>query len=134
MVCFWRLILTFNALPAEIRAKAAAKLGDAKNPNAVPALMRACHDKNSTIAKAAVAAIRQIGSAAVAQLLKRLSHTDPNERANAAEALGWLGKDAKPAVAALRTRLGDPQTLVRIRAVEASVASARRPSKRCRNS
>lgn len=37
MVCFWRLILTFNALPAEIRAKAAAKLGDAKNPNAVPA-------------------------------------------------------------------------------------------------
>ena len=54
MAWFWRLILTLDALPAEMRAKAAAKLGETKNPSAVPALMRACHDKNSKIAEAAV--------------------------------------------------------------------------------
>ena len=119
MVWFWRLVLTRDWLPAEMRAKAAFKLGQLKHPGAVSTLMLARHEKIPAIAETAVAAMRAIGSAAVEPLLKRLNSPDPNERANVAEALGWLGKDAKPAVASLRSRLSDPQTLVRIRAAEA---------------
>ena len=119
MVWFWRLVLTRDWLPVEMRAKAATKLGELKHPGAVPTLMLARHEKAPAIAEAAVAAMRAIGTAAVEPLLKRLNHTDPNQRANVAEALGWLGKDAKPAVASLLSRLNDPQTLVRIRAAEA---------------
>ena len=119
MIWFWRLVLTRDWLPAEMRVRAANKLGEAKNPSAIRSLMRVRHAGNTPVAEAAVAAMKQIGIAAVEPLLKQLTQTLPAGRANAAEALGWLGKDARPAVSALMAKLSDPQTAVRIRACEA---------------
>jgi HEAT repeat protein len=53
----------------------------------------------------AVAALERIGSSAVPALIDTLTNTDPAARINAAEALGRLGEDGKPAAAALTTIL-----------------------------
>ncbi len=52
-----------------------------------------------------VAALERIGSGAVPTLIDTLTHTDPAARINAAEVLGRLGEDGKPAAAALATIL-----------------------------
>src|SRR5262245_684696 len=62
-------------------------------------------DEHVRVRSMAVAALERIGAGAVPALTDALKSADPAARINAAEVLGRLGNDGKPAVAALATLL-----------------------------
>ncbi len=85
---------------AEIAARALAVLGSLAEP-AVPALQAAVCDRMPPNV-AAIDALTHAGPAAVPALVEMLVHPDPGIRREAADMLGWMGKDASAAVPALR--------------------------------
>jgi HEAT repeat protein len=85
---------------AEIAARALAELGAFAEP-AVPALQAAVCDRSPPNV-AAITALTKTGPAAVPALVEMLVHPEPEIRREAADMLGWMGKEASDAVPALR--------------------------------
>src|SRR5205814_7974381 len=119
MTFLWRFVLSLEAVPPKVRMRAAAALGAANRASVVPALLKARASGQEQVAEAAVAALRSLGTTAVAPLVARLGSATAAERASAAEGLGLLGKDARPAVSTLLRLLNDPQMNVKLKAGEA---------------
>jgi hypothetical protein len=85
---------------AEIAARALAELGALAEP-AVPALQAAVCDRSPPNV-VAIDALTKTGPAAVPALVEMLIHPEPGIRREAADMLGWMGKEASDAVPALR--------------------------------
>ena len=100
MTFLWRFVLSLEAVPPKVRMRAAAALGAANRASVVPALLKARASRHEQVAEAAIAALRSLGTTAVAPLVARLGSANSTERASAAEGLGLLGRDARPAVMA----------------------------------
>lgn len=85
---------------AEIAARALAELGAIAEP-AIPALQAAVCDRSPPNV-AALTPLMKTGPAAVPALAEMLVHPEPEIRREAADMLGWMGKEASDAVPALR--------------------------------
>jgi HEAT repeat protein len=111
-----------------VRAKAAealGKLGESAT-DAVPELVRALKDQDNWVSALAAEALGEIGAASdgpaparvVSGLMRSLRHTNPHVREKAAESLGKLGNDARPALPGLeRAAENDQETAVRRQAI-----------------
>lgn len=129
------------------RATAAYRLGDMACPEAVPELLRALEDRDADVRAAAARSLGRLGRPEAAEPLVRVlvdgtvpralafravldlgpaalralrglaRADDPDERAEAAELLGWLGDAADDAL--LIEAVGDPSAEVRAKAAGA---------------
>ena len=90
-----------NDIDREMSRLAAQRLGESKNPNAVPALVGTLRNRPDDVRLAAVRSLGQIGDAgAVNALVVLLDDMNPMIASTAADALGDIGDDS--AVPALR--------------------------------
>jgi HEAT repeat protein len=114
-------------------AKALGKMGQGAGP-AIPPLVEKLADQDETVRKAATGALKEIGHDIAKTAPKE---TDPNRQAEitnasagaqnkdaavrrqAAEKLGTMGREARPAIPALVDRLQDPDKAVRNAAADA---------------
>jgi HEAT repeat protein len=88
-------------------------LGPGARP-AVPALLPLLADPDEDVRRAAFWALHRVDREALASgLAGHLTNPAPSQRRWAAERLGWLDCEARPALPALLRRLGDPDEDVR---------------------
>lgn len=85
-----------KAMPAIV---AFAKRG--YSDKAIESLSRTLHDDRFVVVANAASSLREIGGAAAAALIEGLTDKRPVVRKESAEALGFLGASAKPAISAL---------------------------------
>jgi HEAT repeat protein len=112
-------VLPEGGTVAATAARAISKFG-AKGAPALPALLEAMKDRDSTVRWEAGRTVGKIGAAAksaVPALVEQMKDESPLVREHAAEALGDIGPEAKDAVPALIERLKDPVARVRRDAV-----------------
>jgi HEAT repeat protein len=99
---------------SDIRNRAAARLGEIRDPSAVPALATALRDEDSGVRWKAAEALGKIGEPAIGALTEALGHPDPDIRWKAAVALGITGNSA--AIDPLIRALSDEDLFVQTRA------------------
>ncbi len=86
------LVQNLSAGDVRVRADAAERLGDLKDPVAVDPLIGALKDEDANVRAEAVDSLRRIGDPkAVDPLIRALQDEDASVRKNAAEALGKIG-------------------------------------------
>lgn len=99
-------------------AKALGEMG-AKAQLAVPALVKALNDAESSVRDEAERALTKIGEPAVVALLPGLKDPDEFVRLRIVSVLGGIGPEAKLALPALETAKNDPSAFVKKAADEA---------------
>lgn len=99
-----------------VRSYAVAALGRL-GPENLPRLLEALGSER--LAPAARAGLKELGKDAVGPLLRILGEGDPQRRAAAAAALGFVGAAGIEAVPALQKALNDPNGMVRVQAAGA---------------
>jgi HEAT repeat protein len=112
-------VLKEGGLVGAAAARAISKFG-AKGAPALPALLEAMKDKDSTVRWEAGRTVGKIGAAAksaVPALVEQMKDEAPLVREHAAEALGDIGPEAMDGVPALINALKDPMVRVRRDAV-----------------
>ncbi|MDD1674258.1 MAG: HEAT repeat domain-containing protein [Methanomicrobiales archaeon] len=102
---------------SDIRNRAAADLGELRDPSTVPILEEALRDEDSGVRWKAAEALGKIGEAAVSSLAKALGDADADVRWKAAVALGLSGSTT--AIEPLVHALADSDPFVRTRAAHA---------------
>jgi HEAT repeat protein len=137
------LLLTFQGLPSQAqdndvprlieklrkdtearnRKSAARALGELglKAKQAVPALIKALNDADSSVRDEAENSLKKIGEPAVAELLPGLKDPDEFVRLRIVGVLGGIGPDAKAALPALEEAKKDTSAFVRSAAEEAVI-------------
>lgn len=97
-----------------VRIHAALAIGESEFPprEAVPALVKALHDRNLGVRRAASWALARIGTPAAPALIKTLDTRDPVARMYAIDALARLDEDREAAIEKLATLVRDPEYMV----------------------
>lgn len=98
----------------EVRYYAAESLGEMRSPVVVPDLVKTVADSDYQVSESAVHALRNIGTAAVPDLIQLLKTDDPLRKANIARTLGQIKPPAKEAIPALLEALNDRNSDVKM--------------------
>lgn len=106
---------------ASQRRAAARALGNLgmRGKAAIPALVRALDDPDSSVRDEAENALKKFGEAAVPEVLVKLKDPDEFVRLRAVSVLGGIGPDAKAALPDIEAAKADSSEFVRNAAVEA---------------
>lgn len=112
------LLVELRSADWKRRQAAAERLGQLKNPEAVPGLIEALQDNETRVVTTAIEALIRVGTPAVESLVETLEqHDDPSVRYATTIVLGAIGDAA--AVPGLTAALDDPSADVRSGANEA---------------
>lgn len=106
---------------AQQRRSAARALGDLgkRGVTAIPALVRALEDPDSSVRDEAENALIRFGEAAVPEVLPKLKDPDEFVRLRAVSVLGRIGPEAKEALPEIELAKNDSSQFVRNAAIEA---------------
>lgn len=113
-----RLALENESRNHKSRIEAAKQLGET-GVAAAPILISAFSSSDEQVARAAARAFENVGASAMPQLTESLANESAVVRARAADALGAIGPDARPAIPGLVSRLSDTDRTVQHRVVVA---------------
>jgi HEAT repeat protein len=115
-----RLTKDESARQRRLAARALGELGS-RAKAAIPALVQALDDPDSTVRDEAEAALSRFGEAVVPELVEKLKDPDQFVRLRVVSVLGRIGPEAKAALPAVEEAKADPSPFVRAEAEKAAL-------------